>query len=85
VGPAQKDRRHLGECDARREHPRCPLGPNGDLGSSRLEEQLDGKDYTIPRPLKRGPVRAGRGIFGGVAAMSVVKTSNALIEQKISA
>src|SRR5215467_6007835 len=41
--PAQKDCRHCGECDARREHPRCPLGPNGDLGSSRLEEQLGGK------------------------------------------
>ena len=23
--------------------PRCPFGSNGDLGSSRLEEQLDGK------------------------------------------
>ena len=47
--PAQKDCRHLGECDARREHPRCPLGPNGDLGSSRLEEQLDGN--ITPREL----------------------------------
>jgi hypothetical protein len=37
--------------------PRCLSTSNGDLGTSRLEEQLS-KPYTIPGPFKR-PILAG--------------------------
>ena len=51
----------------------APFGSSGDIGTSRLEEQLWKKDYTTPRLHKRGPgwnpVRHVRPTL--VAAMSV--------------
>jgi hypothetical protein len=40
--------------------PRCPSISNGDVGTSRLEKQLQ-EDYTIRRPPKRRHIGPGRG------------------------
>jgi hypothetical protein len=39
--------------------PRCPFGSNGDLGPSRLEEQLDGKTTLSEAHSKEALYRAG--------------------------
>ena len=43
--------------------PRCPFGSNGDLGSSRLEEQLDGKSTRSHAHSKEDLYWLGRGTF----------------------
>ena len=44
--------------------PRCPFGSNGDLGSSRLEEQLDGKITPSDAHSKEALYGPGRGTRG---------------------
>ena len=44
--------------------PRCPFGSNGDLGSSRLEEQLDGKITPSDAHSKEALYGPGRGPRG---------------------
>jgi hypothetical protein len=39
--------------------PRCPSISNGDVGTSRLEKQLQ-EDYSIRRPSKRRHIGPGR-------------------------
>jgi hypothetical protein len=56
--PAQKELSALREYDACGEHQRRPFGSNGDVGTSRLEEQLLRERLNDPVPIQKRPIWA---------------------------
>src|ERR1700751_2900877 len=56
------------ECDACRQHPGCPLGSNGDVGTSRLESSFNRKttrSYAHPKEPRGSAETNGRNVGSG--------------------